>query len=300
MLKRLRTDPISSLFFEGKKNKGLFCLILFCSLVAVLLEGASFSALLIGLSSLSGGFSKEVLLKFPYFSFLMECESQTLFLIFILLAVVLQIAQSGFAYLGQLTTTYLTVHVQAIVQNRISQRILHLSYPCVSAYKTGDLVNHVCSAPTCLVPTLDNVNRVIVGCLMLGGYATLMLLISSKLTCVMGTLFILFACLQKILIKKITKVSINQAICAKELDEIASQDFGLVKLIHIFHAQTKILRKFQKAIKKTKHFTFKINKWNGLITPINDGIKVSLTGLGLIAGFFVLKNHTSLPLYPRF
>ena len=134
---------IREIFFGGNyRNFFQFGMTLIPNVLAALLEGLSFGCILLALTVLNNHTSD---LSGHSFLLMLAQWVQLLsprraFVLFLILAFFLQILRSGLTYLGQITAISLGNKIQVEAQKRVYQQIFRFTFPYVSQYKIGDLV----------------------------------------------------------------------------------------------------------------------------------------------------------------
>jgi len=290
MLNRLRTNPLWFLFFENKiKNSVFATFTLLLNLIAALLEGASFAFILFSFTVLSGEkssfFQADWLMG--YFA---DFDQTQLFSLLMLGAVATQVLRSAFTYFGQMLTVGLTVNLQSDAQNSIYQKIFRMTFASVNRYKVGDLIHYATAPPTYFRHVMEWLNRLIVSAMMILVYVAFMIRLSFSLTLCTIVLFGFCAFFQKILIKKIIKASQNQSDHLVHLNKETAQNLSGLRTIHLFDRQNNILKKVRSVLKNIASSSIRLNKWNQLITPVNEILAVVLVATSMILGLIFLKS----------
>ncbi|HLB52923.1 MAG TPA: ABC transporter ATP-binding protein [Chlamydiales bacterium] len=284
--------------FVGKKGHHLswFFLLALFNIFAALLEGLSFGMILFALTALDtqGGFNVDAL---PFSSilslgdFLHGLEREQIFVLFVILAIGFQILRSGASYLSQLFAISLSTRVQNEAQRKIYEQILSLSFPCVSRYKVGDLVQYANTPANMGMVLLDSLNRAIVSAFTIFALLFFMLKISVPLTASVICLFAVFGVAQKKIFQKIVEFSGHFSETTTTFNKHIVQNLHGIRPIHLFNRQEDILSEIKALIQKTSEATRKLNLWHFSITPINEVIGISLVGACLILGPYFLKSE---------
>ena len=279
------------------KNIKFFALVMVPNLIAALSEGLSFSLILMALTVLTSGADWNVPAYFQNTSFaqwLKEADVQFVFTFFIISAVLLQIARSALNYLGQIFSTYLGNRIQVDAQERVYRQIFRLSFPCVSQYKAGDLVDYA-KIPTIIVQILmDTFNRILVSGSAILASIWVLFLLSAPLTFFAVVISAFFGLSQKYTISKISVISrvLNEYMVAFSKHTV--QSLHALKVIHTFERQNQVMKKIEIMLSQIANSTKKLNLWNHSILPISEILGVLLVGVFLIAGQWVLKGQQTM------
>lgn len=290
-------SPIALLLRQVRKSQTAYVIPFFCiCLIGVstaLLEGFSFSFLLIALKTLGGGTA-----MIPLIGTWVEGWKQShVFALFFALAVISQILRSALTYMAQLATTFLGASVQMRLQERIYAQIFRFSYRFISSYKTGDLVDYVTTCPQSVMIMLDSVNRLLVTLLILCVIIVFMCMISLPLTLLNIFFFVCAVISQRFVIRKITQASQKHANAVAELTKKSIQAFSGIKGIYLFGREKEMLQMMNKSLHTSAEEYKKMHIWNHFILPFNEVIGIFLVGISLLCGIFLLQD-TATSLLP--
>jgi len=277
--------------FCGKSYKYVIYFLLLISLntVAALLEGVSFGMLTLALTTFNNTKILETVPLIQKLTFITHLTHYTLFIFFSVCAVAIQILRSGLTYLGQLQTSSLSLKIQGKLQKQIFQQILRLTFPCVSQYKTGDLVEYVNTPFYSVGGLMSAVNNLLLSGLTLCTLTFLMLKLSVMFSLAIFFLFTILGLLQHVMIKKICEASKCQTECLTDLNKTTVQNLQGLRIIHLFNKQKDITNKVNSLIDLMCFSTRKLFKWTLAIPPLNETIGISLIGVCLIIGPFFLQ-----------
>ncbi|PIS02121.1 MAG: hypothetical protein COT85_07005 [Chlamydiae bacterium CG10_big_fil_rev_8_21_14_0_10_42_34] len=300
------SKPIIRGIFLGEKGKNLFVfgLILIPNILAGLLEGLSFGCILLSFSALSGNNA----LDHPFFlhpiifNWIASFNTRELFVFFLAAALLLQAFRSALTYIGQITAILLATRIQIDTQKRVYQQILSLTFPCVSKYKIGDLVEYA-KIPSILIPTvMDAANCSIVAAFTICASIGVMFFLSVPLTLFAVVLFGLIGISLKIIIQKISKISILLSEHLVEFSKNTIQSLNGMRVIHTFAKQKNVLESILSTLNKVAKATKTLAYWSRAIPPISEITGVVLVGIFLIVGEKILVNkHTNaLPILLTF
>lgn len=268
--------------------------ILAINTLAALLEGLSFTCILLAFSSLDPSHPPAL----PPLFFLRSLPTSSFTLCFTA-AIVLQILRSSFNYLGQVGTTYLGTRTQAEAQAQLYRQIFSFSFPCVHRYSVGDLLEHARIASTSIISLLDSINRILVSLLGIAASLGVMLLLSPALTACALTLFGLLGISQKWIIANLARHSHNFAGHTTAFAKHTVEALNGLRLIHTFHRQHREMETILSNLQGIEITTRKLNLWNHALLPINEILGILIVGVFLGLGQFVLQEG-ALPLLLTF
>lgn len=272
---------------HGRKVIYLFALALVCNGLAALMEGVSFGFITAAFYELTGGNSS--LAKVPFLSMF----SGHGFVFFALLAILSQMVRSICSYLGQIINAAVGTRVQVDLQKRVYGQILRFSFPFVSRFKTGDLVEYAKIPMLTVGPVMDAINQTIVSILTIFASLTMMFILSPELTLLAIIVFGALGLLLKFVIRRISKVS------SALIEQIVEFSMQIVQSLHglravfTFSRQKALMQKVEATLERVAHYSNQVILWNNAIAPISEMNAVLLVGTFLLLGQFFLTTEGS-------
>jgi ATP-binding cassette subfamily B protein/subfamily B ATP-binding cassette protein MsbA len=276
-----------------------FSFILILAATAALFEGASFGLMLLALSVLGGEVPSLNALAWFDGGYLFDClsvfSSQELFVFCILGAIGFQIFRSSITFLSQYLTVLLTLKIQTNVQEAVYRQIFRFSFPFVSKYKVGDLIEYA-RAPSTLIPIImEALCRFFVSVFMVVGSLIMMYFLSPKLTLITILFFGIFGISQKVLVRKIAHYSQQVSAELVEISKHTVQSLHGIRAIFTFHRQEGVLAKTLQTLHMVANSVKRLNVWNQSMWGISEIIGVLFVGLCFIIGTFIIKGENLLP-----
>lgn len=304
---RFFSNPQIREIFFGKNYRNLihFGINLIPNVLAALLEGLSFACILLALTALNSHSS----LDLGNHSFLPMLATWThslsprrAFVLFLMLAFILQILRSGLTYLGQITAISLGNQIQIEAQKKVYQQILRFTFPFVSQYKTGDLVEYAKIPATLINALMDPLNRFLVAGFAIIVSIGVMVFLSVPLTLFAVLLFGFLAFSQKFIISNVSKVSHHLSNHIVEFSMHMIQNLHGMRVIHTYARQENVMEKVLSTLNKIARSTKQLNLWSQSIPPLNEVMGIALVGTFLIIGEWLLGNQqtNSLPILLTF
>ncbi|NGX34827.1 MAG: Heterocyst differentiation ATP-binding protein HepA [Candidatus Anoxychlamydiales bacterium] len=289
-IKKIKSSPVY-LYIVGEKNKNLYVFILnfIPGIIAGLMEGISYGSLLLSVNILRG----EQITSVPLFSFLnrfiQNLSQNRQFLFFIILALAIQFIRSSFIFLSQYVTSNIALKVAMKMQIAIYKQIFNFTYPFVSKYQAGDLINYNTS-PGVIPSILMDLNNGFSSLIM--GFISLLWLIKIDYILTFFLLLFFFSvnAFYKFLIKRLNNISMNLTQDEVKFNSQANQNINGIKLIHMFNRQNSIVNKTKAILIKIAQGSAQINFWRTLIQSFGEIIGIVVIGLMLITGAFLLRH----------
>ncbi len=292
-IKKITSNPLYP-YIVGNEHKNLYIFILnfIPSILAGLMEGLSYGSILISVKVLS----KEPISSVPIFSFLngfiQNLSQNRQFLFFVILALVIQFIRSAFVFSSQYVTSLLSLKISVKMQIKIYKQIFNFTYPFVSKYQAGDLINYNTS-PNIIPAVLSNLNNGFTSLIM--GLISLIWLIKIDYILTSFLLFFFFSInsFYKLLMKKLNSISTNLTQDEVKFSSQTNQNIHGIKLIHMFNRQNHIVYKTKNILIKIAQGSAKITFWRTLIQSFGEIIGIIVIGLMLIFGAFLLRHTDS-------
>jgi ATP-binding cassette subfamily B protein/subfamily B ATP-binding cassette protein MsbA len=291
--KNLKNNPLIP-YLYNKKNKNYLILIgsFIPAIVAGLLEGISYGGILLAVNVLRG----ETIGSFPFFGFFTKIainfSKNRQFLFFITISLFIQFIRSGFIFLSQYIVSILGLRITTQMQTKIYNQIFNFSYPFVSKYQSGDLLNYNNSPnviPAILTQLSNGFSTLILGIISL----VWLLHIDKILTLILLASFFLVNYFYKFLLKKLSSLSVSLSQDEVKFSSETNQNINGIKLIHMFNKNQFIVDKTKSILFKIASQTAKINFWRTLIASMGEIIGISVIALMLISGALLLRNQTA-------
>lgn len=292
--------PIWKIFAgPGYSHCRYLALIFIPHLLTAVLEGGSFAFIFLAFSAIEGNHTQDTGIS----SWLdparwgIHLDSMQLFYFYILAAVGFQAFRGVISFCALYGTSLFSLKVQTIAQKQVYRQIFRFSFPFVSQYKIGDLSEYA-RVPSAFIPILfESANRLSVSLFMCLGLVSVLYWISPLLTLWTLGLFLSFVFVQKILISKVLRFSLQLTNHLFEFSHETVQSLQGIRPIHIFQKQNYILSKIDAVLEKIVQSSKKAHGWNNIIPTINETINVLLVGAILILGSFLLiqPGQSALP-----
>ncbi len=294
----LRFFRLFNAVFPSNKTRYFFLFFSFLMLNALStpLEGLSFGLVLLALTVLSEGAAMDYthipLLSSPsILSWLKDLDVQQLFVLFFLLAIFVQILRSGLGYAAQVVSTFFAGRFLTEAQKKVYSQILRLSFPCVSRYKAGDLMDHV-NAPATLLPVvIDGLNTLVSSGLTICSLVGIMFYISSPLTLLAIVTFGFLALSQKWIIYRISHASEHLLEHLVEFNKHAVQSLHGLRAIHTFNRQEKVMQNTAITLGRIATASHKLSLWSKTIPFINEVMGIALVGGFLFLGQWMIHDE---------
>jgi ATP-binding cassette subfamily B protein/subfamily B ATP-binding cassette protein MsbA len=294
----MRNNPYPGLWSifvgEGYTNIAIFLFVIISNLISALLEGVSFAVLMAALSVLTNSettITKTVLLDHLPFQ-VSNLSRDNLFLFMIISSVVLQGIRSLIAGIAFYFNSILALKMQREAQIKIYNKIFSFSYPMISQYRVGDLVEHVKTPNAVMNSVVDNFNRMVVSVFMILSVLSVMFFINYKLSLITLAFISIVGFFHKFLILKIAKASQRLSeetlICAKD----TTQAFQSIRIVYTNNRQEYLLNIIKNSLERMICFSKKVFCIANFMPSVSELLGILLIISILLSGLAILPHNT--------
>lgn len=216
----------------------LLALNLITSVLEALSEGVSLTVVFLAVQVLSstGNFNwvtNPLIAIIPALVSLLQGMQRTpLFLLLLAAAVLLQILQSSSRYLNALSIGYFAARCRAQITARIHSQILHLSYPCASSYRVGDLTDVAAIGPETVRIVIEQSGQMLVHALMIAIYLSVLVLLSPWLLLMAAAMAGLVTLIQHQLLPRIRESAQQVSQAQLEIAARITENIQGLRLLH--------------------------------------------------------------------
>lgn len=286
------------IFSVLKENKAqtFFCLSagLVVNILAVLFELATFTLILLAFASLGGGIelaqqSFPLYSYFPFLSCPISWEPIQQFIFYILFAISAQVFRSFMGIASLYLSTKLTIQATYLLEKAIYQQIFSFSFPFVSKYKTGDLVEYIKIPSHTLQTFASALNHISLSGSINIASILMLLHINAKLTLVMFIFFAGFYYGQRLFFRRFEKLSNDFVSCVTESSKEGVQAIHAMRPIHSYNRRTWVLEKIYTFLKKGAKYNRYLSYNHAYVRAFSEIGSISLVGICFVAGTQILK-----------
>lgn len=212
---------------------------------------------------------------------------ERLFLGLILLAVGLQLARSGFQYLGVAVNSLVRPRVQARATNEIYSRLLRLTFTQASAFRLGDMTDYL-QQPVQLNEVVARMNDLLRALLFLGVYGAILLWLSWPMTLIAVALYGLISRLMGAVVRRVARHAAQVRQAQLAFTQRASEAFQALKVLHAFDCREESIREIGEVVERTRKGQRRALLWSSAPEPMTDALTVMGVGLFILVGYFLL------------
>ena len=231
----------------------------------------------------------------------LETRPETLFLWFVLLAIVAQVLRSGLQFLGDVLTASVQSRVQRETHHRIFAHILRLSFPQVARHRLGNLTDYLQQAEN-MHKIFGKLNELARSLLLVAIYGLILLWLSWPLTLAALVAYSFVSLLIKKIIETIEHHSKTCTQTLIQLNEQTTEYLQGLRLLHTLGQQEQTIQTVEGLSHQAMADRRKATVWVSSVEPLVDILTVVGTGAFLLGGTLTLvpRGMISLPLLLAF
>lgn len=220
------------------------------------------------------------------------------FLLFLLVAVCLQILTSLARYSNSLSIGWLAARCQGRTIPILHRHILSLSYSCASSFRVGHLMNVVARAPQVIQSQIAESEIILSDFLLVCVYLAALLLLNAWLSLIAIFMAFLIASLQRNLRPRIRAASGRQVEANRQMATKMTEDLQLLRLLHSSSSLRSSERRINDAAKELEQHIVRLTWLTSLLEPVADLIPV-LAAAAIGGLSWSLYNGNSQQLVPN-
>ncbi|APB34744.1 ABC-type multidrug/protein/lipid transport system, ATPase component [Gloeomargarita lithophora Alchichica-D10] len=210
-------------------------------------------------------------------------------------ALAFQVLQSALKYASNLVSSYLGTRIGIYLMQKQFGRVLGFSYPCVSRYRYGELLDYINSGGTVSM-LIQTWNRLILSMLLALAYLTVLVWISPILLFATLVVSVGLVLIQRQVIPKIEKISRQLANDSVQAGSFVVESVQALRLVYSFHRQRQILEQLHRLQLDLLKLNDRQTAWNALPQPLSQVLVTSVLGVMLLTSLWVLSQDRPLNL----
>jgi subfamily B ATP-binding cassette protein MsbA len=242
--------------------------------------------------------TKPILSQLPGFTaWLDQLSLVSLFVLLLLAAILLKLAQSISMYLASVNMAYYGARVNAQVTALIHSRILGLSFPCASRYPVGDLTYYASAGPGTVTKQIGIASGFIVNCMMFATYLTVLVVLSPWLLIAAAVMAGVLTLVQRELLPRIRRRGFKGTAISVAISTRIVEDIQGLRLLHSSGQLDQADQKMRDRMGELEENSIARGKLGAVVAPITTFMPILM--IGLIAGMSLLvfgsRNTGILP-----
>ena len=221
----------------------------------------------------------------------------TLFLLYLGAALVLQLLASGSRYLNGLTAGYFAARCQACITPELHHHILSLSYACASTFKVGDLVHRATVSPQAVQVEIEQLGQICSNLMLVLAYLVILAMLSPQLLLVAVGLGVAVAALQRTIRPRLARASSVLEARRREVAARITEDIQLLRLLHSNAATSSAQRQVAAQMANLEAPMRQLSRLMSIQEPVSDLLPVAaaLLIVGLSWQLFGGSTETLIP-----
>jgi subfamily B ATP-binding cassette protein MsbA len=208
------------------------------------------------------------------------------FLLLLALAVALQALQSLFRYGSQVAIGYLAARCKAQITGLIHSQVLHMSFPCASHYKVGDLTDYAAQGPEAINSQIALYGQLVMNGLLLLAYVTVLVSLSPWLLLAAVLMAWLITMVQRQLLPRLERRSESVTLAQLGITVRVTEDIQALRLLHSSGARQQADQAVAARLGDLEHALRGRTRLLEVVGPVSNFLPV--LAIALIAGLATL------------
>lgn len=206
-----------------------------------------------------------------------------------------QVLQSALKYFSTVITSYLGNRMSMYTSQLLMERMLRLSFPCISRYRHGELVNFI-DLGMMTSALFSTTNRLVLAvCLMLSYLAVLvwispLVLVSTLL--LSGTLI----GMQRYILPKVRDVAKTLTGETADIKSYMVETLQALRLIYSFHRHEETLTRLRQLQRNVLKMLDRQVAWSTLPNPLSAVLSTTILAVMLLGGLWLLSRDRPMQL----
>ncbi|NJM99334.1 MAG: ABC transporter ATP-binding protein [Phormidesmis sp. RL_2_1] len=277
----------------ARENWGLILANILTNFLSVLLEGSTIGLIYLAVAYLTvtrveSSVPENIPAILEKLSAILKLPREQMFLVLVLMAVLFQILLSLSNYSNKVATALFSAKAQPYVTGKVFERILTLSYGCVSQYKVGDLVMFSNDAALAVDRQITAANNFFISLSFSLVYLLIIVRLSPTLAIASIMLTMVVAFVQYRLIPRLRRIVKRVNATQVESAKYITESIQALRLIHTYGTQRSTMEAVHARLDKTREQLQKRAFIFYLPEPILDTIPIIV--LAILAISAVILN----------
>ncbi len=257
-------------------------------------EGTSMALLFLAINSLLGretpGFMEAGTWFGDMFAQVQSIFStQEVFLLLISFVAVTQILQSGFYFLGLVLSATLRIRIRRRVHKDLFNRMMTISFPEISKYKTGELWSYMLVGKH-LDQMIGQLSTIVYTLLLSMAYAGVLLWISWQMTlAALGFIFVISFGLRTVM-RRINEISKRLLDSVIDLNTRTADYLAGMRLVRSFGTEKEAMQNINVQVDRVMETAKRGLIWQATISPLMDIITVLTITFALLGMSFIFGD----------
>ncbi len=278
----------------GKLIRGLLwkyryfvLLALVANVLAAVFEGSTFAFLTVALET-AGGSSSTTFENMGRIGLWLQerqaaSNSNQFFVILIFFAIISQIMRSGFQFLGQTATAYLTAWSEGDLRRRLFYQYMTMSYAETNSHKVGDLVSYT-EQVIQIGAVLLNINQLVSLILIVMAYVGVMLWLSWSITLFAMLALLLLSLSMGRIIRNVRRLSRQFVDATVRMNAHVVEYLNGLRVIHTFSRKEYAIKRTNKIIDDGIRARRQSIIWKSAVKPLMESVAIIGLSIFLLIG----------------
>ncbi|WP_448380630.1 ABC transporter ATP-binding protein [Gloeomargarita sp.] len=207
----------------------------------------------------------------------------------VVIALGLQVIQGALKYSSVLVTSYLGNRISMYVSHLLFAQMLRLSFPCISRYRHGELVNFL-DLGMLSNNLLLSANRLVLALCLMASYLAVLIWISPLVLVSTLVLSATLIWMQRQIVPRIQKAAFSLTGEAADIKSHMVESLQALRLIYSFHRHEHTLAQLQQLQRNVLRLIDRQVAWSTLPDPLSSVLATTVLAVMLLGGLWILSQ----------
>ncbi len=207
----------------------------------------------------------------------------------VVIALGLQVIQGALKYGSVLVTSYLGNRISMYVSHLLFAQMLRLSFPCISRYRHGELVNFL-DLGMLSNNLLLSANRLVLALCLMASYLAVLIWISPLVLVSTLVLSATLIWMQRQIVPRIQKAAFSLTGEAADIKSHMVESLQALRLIYSFHRHEHTLAQLQQLQRNVLRLIDRQVAWSTLPDPLSSVLATTVLAVMLLGGLWILSQ----------
>jgi subfamily B ATP-binding cassette protein MsbA len=207
----------------------------------------------------------------------------------VFIALGFQVLQSALKYFSILITSYLGNRISMYVSQLLFERMLHFSFPCISRYRHGELVNFLDLGILSSSLVLTS-NRLVLAMCLMASYLAVLIWISPLVLLSTLVLSATLIWMQRQIIPRIQKAAFSLTGESADVKSHMVESLQALRVIYSFNRHDYTLAQLRYLQRNVLRLIDRQVAWSTLPDPLSSVLSTTVLSVMLLGGLWVLSQ----------
>jgi subfamily B ATP-binding cassette protein MsbA len=207
----------------------------------------------------------------------------------VVIALGFQVIQSGLKYCSILITNYLGNRISIYVSQLLFEQMLRLSFPCISRYRHGELVNFL-DVGMLTSSLLLTCNRLVLALCLMASYLAVLIWISPLVLLSTLALSATLIWMQRQIVPRIQRAALSLTGESADIKSHMVESLQALRVIYSFNRHDHTLAQLRHLQRNVLRLIDRQVAWSTLPDPLSSVLSTTVLALMLLGGLWILSQ----------